>query len=435
MTEGNRRVKRLSKEPGQRFLERSLRFGRVLRSNGVMVTPAQVMTFVDATQHIGIERRRRFKQAAEACLVTRKEDLPVFDEVFDRYWVSVREASDNGDNLTDFQEISAEEAEMMQDDSDDMSGAEGESMTSEQVEGLEADDGESDDPGDADDSDAESIMTYSSSEALRAKDFSEYTQEEIEQARILMRHLKWEIGKRRSRRKIGAPKGRYIDARRTMRKSLQTAGVPLKISQRKIKHKPRALIVICDISGSMDRYSRLLLHFIHTIENDMAKVEAFVFGTRLTRVTRVLKNRPIDEAITKVSSEVQDWAGGTRIGESIQGFNQEWARRVLRNGAVVLIISDGWDRGDPDLLAAEMSRLQRSCYRLIWLNPLLGSPRYQPLTRGMQAAMPFIDDFLPVHNLESLELLADHLSNIGENRPVRRQKPLDFEQRRTEAAD
>lgn len=429
-----RRVRRLATEPGQRFLERSLRFGRVLRANGVMVTPAQVMTFVDATEHIGIENRRQFKLAAETTLVTRKEDLPIFDEVFNRYWVSVRDQQANPDQLTDFQEISAEEAEMMQDESDQMEGAEGESMTSEQVEGLEADDGSSDDQGDAED-DAESIMTYSSSEALREKDFSEYTQEELEQARFLMRHLKWEIGKRKSRRKIATRKGRYVDARRTMRRSLQTAGVPLKISQKKIKYKPRALIVICDISGSMDRYSRLLLHFIHTIENDMAKVEAFVFGTRLTRVTRVLKNRPIDEAITRVSSEVQDWAGGTRIGESIQTFNQEWARRVLRNGAVVLIISDGWDRGDPDLLAAEMSRLQRSCYRLIWLNPLLGSPRYQPLTRGMQAAMPFIDDFLPVHNLESLELLAQHLSEIGETRPVRRQQPLEFERRPAEAAD
>jgi uncharacterized protein with von Willebrand factor type A (vWA) domain len=140
----------------------------------------------------------------------------------------------------------------------------------------------------------------------------------------------------------------------------------------------------------------------------------------------MVKKRPIDEAITRVSKEVQDWAGGTRIGESIQQFNHEYARRVLRNGAVVLIISDGWDRGDPQLLGKEMMRLQRSCYRLIWLNPLLGSPRYQPLTRGMQAALPFIDDFMPVHNMESLELLADHLSNIGDMRPVRRQVPLEF---------
>jgi uncharacterized protein with von Willebrand factor type A (vWA) domain len=301
-------------------------------------------------------------------------------------------------------------------------------MMSDELEGLASEDGDTDEPGEGDEEGSESVLTYSAAEALRTKDFSEFSEDELAMARILMRHLEWDIGMRRSRRKVQASKGRFIDYRKTMRKSLQTSGVPLKIHERRVKEKPRALVVICDISGSMDRYSRLLLHFIHTIENGMAKVEAFVFGTRLTRITRLIKNRPIDEAITRVSSEVQDWAGGTRIGESIQSFNQEWARRVLRNGAVVLIISDGWDRGDPDLLANEMSRLQRSSYRLIWLNPLLGSPRYQPLTRGMQAALPYVDDFMPVHNLESLEYLAEHLSSLSDTRPVRRQTPLEFKQ-------
>ncbi|HUG15974.1 MAG TPA: VWA domain-containing protein [Thermomicrobiales bacterium] len=411
-------------EPGQKLLRRSLQFGRVLRANGIKVTSSQVMDFVHATQHIGIHNRRRFKEAAEACLVTRGEDREMFALIFDVFWRSKRNAQDS-DQTPEFADSSAEAIEGL----DEMEGDEG-SQQSQSAEGMEGmaidDDSDSGDTGDADDSELESVLTYSGSEALRAKDFSEYTQEELEQARLLMKKLKWEIGMRRSRRKIASSKGRFIDARRTMRKSLQTAGVPLRISQRKIKYKPRALIVICDISGSMDRYSRLLLQFIHTIENDMAKVEAFVFGTRLTRITRVLKKRPIDEAITRVSREVQDWAGGTRIGESIQTFNQEYARRVLRNGAVVLIISDGWDRGDPQLLGSEMMRLQRSSYRLIWLNPLLGSPRYQPLTRGMQAALPYIDDFLPVHNLESLELLADHLSSLGDYRPVRKQAPLEY---------
>jgi hypothetical protein len=206
-----------------------------------------------------------------------------------------------------------------------------------------------------------------------------------------------------------------------MRRSLQSGGVPLTLARRQTKTKPRQLVVICDVSGSMDRYSRILLQFIYAVENGMAKVEAFVFGTRLTRVTRLLKHQDIDEAMRRVAREVQDWSGGTRIGQSLQSFNQEWARRVLRNGAVVLIISDGWDRGDPQLLAQEMARLQRSCYRLIWLNPLLGSPRYEPLTRGMQAALPYIDDFMPIHNFASLEALAKHLSQIDDKRPVRRQ--------------
>ncbi|HLI50449.1 MAG TPA: VWA domain-containing protein, partial [Thermomicrobiaceae bacterium] len=216
------------------------------------------------------------------------------------------------------------------------------------------------------------------------------------------------------------------DPRRTMRRSLQTAGVPLRLSRRKIKEKPRQLVVICDVSGSMDRYSRILLQFVYAIENGMARVEAFVFGTRLTRITRLIKNRSVDQAMERVAREVHDWSGGTRIGQSLQTFNTDWARRVLRNGAVVLIISDGWDRGDPDVLQREIARLQRSSYRLIWLNPLLGSPRYEPLTRGMQAALPHVDDFMPVHNMASLQALAEHLSNIDDYRPDRRQQPLSF---------
>lgn len=412
-------------EPGQALVQRSLQFGRVLRANGIKVTSSQVMDFVHATQHTGIQNRRIFKEAAEACLVTRGEDREPFGMLFDRFWRSKRVLDEQSELLPNFADMQAEQMEGFEDAEGE--DGEGESQMTEGMEGLAMDeDSDSGDIGDADESELESILTYSSSEALRQKDFSEFSQEELEAARILMKRLKWEIGMRRSRRKIASNKGKFVDARKTMRKSLQTAGVPLKISQRKVKYKPRALIVICDISGSMDRYSRLLLQFIHTIENDMAKVEAFVFGTRLTRITRVLRKRPIDEAITRVSKEVQDWAGGTRIGESIQTFNQEYARRVLRNGAVVLIISDGWDRGDPQLLGNEMMRLQRSCYRLIWLNPLLGSPRYQPLTRGMQAALPYIDDFLPVHNMESLELLAEHLSQIGDYRPVRKQAPLEY---------
>jgi len=418
---------------GQKLLRRSLQFGRLLRANGIKVTSSQVFDFVHATEHIGVRNRRVFKEAAEACLVTRGEDREMFSLLFDRYWRAKRIVDESAEQVPNFADQNAEMIEGLE----DAEGEEGtgEGQMAEGMEGLAMDeDSDGGDIGEGEDSELESVLTYSGSEALRSKDFSEFTQEELEQAKILMKHLKWEIGMRKSRRKVGSQKGRFIDARKTMRKSLQTAGVPLKISERKIKMKPRSLIVICDISGSMDRYSRLLLQFIHTIENDMAKVEAFVFGTRLTRITRILKKRPIDEAITRVSREVQDWAGGTRIGESIQAFNTEYARRVLRNGAVVLIISDGWDRGDPQLLGTEMMRLQRSCYRLIWLNPLLGSPRYQPLTRGMQAALPFIDDFMPVHNLESLELLADHLSNVGETRPVRKQAPLEFVNQRMATA-
>jgi uncharacterized protein len=201
---------------------------------------------------------------------------------------------------------------------------------------------------------------------------------------------------------------------------LRHGGMPLELRRQKRKIRTRPLVVICDISGSMDRYARLLLRFVHALGQGLENTEVFVFGTRLTRITRELRKRDVDTALTQVVGSVEDWSGGTRIGEAIKTFNYQWARRVLRSGATVVVISDGWDRGDPELLGREMARLQRSCRRLIWLNPLLGAPGYQPLTQGMRAAMPYIDEFLPIHNLQSLEALADLLSQVEDEPPVRR---------------
>jgi uncharacterized protein with von Willebrand factor type A (vWA) domain len=175
-------------------------------------------------------------------------------------------------------------------------------------------------------------------------------------------------------------------------------------------------VLICDVSGSMERYSRLLLYFVHGLSHRLGRVETFLFATRLTRITRQLTARNATRSIHDIPSHLPDWAGGTRIGEALRAFNVHWARRVMRHGPVVLLISDGWDRGEPVLLRTEIARLQRSCHRLIWLNPLLGSPDYRPITRGMQAALPFIDDFLPVHNLESLEALGVHLNRLPPRR-------------------
>ncbi len=209
-------------------------------------------------------------------------------------------------------------------------------------------------------------------------------------------------------------KGNLVDLRRTLRSSLRSEGEIFSWSYREQKTKPRPLVVIADISGSMERYTRLLLHFIYGMKSGLTQpVEAFVFSTRLTRITRPLQIRDLDLALKNVGNLVNDWAGGTRIGESLKTFNFEWGRRVLGRGAIVLIISDGWDRGDADLLKGEMARLKRNCNRLIWLNPLLGAKEYEPLTRGIQAALPYIDNFLPVHNLASLEDLADRLADIN----------------------
>ena len=209
-----------------------------------------------------------------------------------------------------------------------------------------------------------------------------------------------------------------------VRHNLRFGGELVELPKRRRRGNPRPLVLLCDVSGSMERYSRMLLHFVHTLAGEFKQVETFVFSTTLTRVTRRLAKRGVDDVVPTLPRHVPDWSGGTRIGEVLGRFNVDWARRVMRHAPVVLLISDGWDRGDPAQLAAEMARLQRSCHRLVWLNPLLGSPRYRPLTRGMQAALPWIDDFLPVHNLASLDALADHLNRLPPHRPRRRQQGL-----------
>ncbi len=234
-----------------------------------------------------------------------------------------------------------------------------------------------------------------------------------------MEVMHWHLGLRSTRRTRPARRGSSLDMRRVMRRNLKHGAEMIDLAWREIRQKPRPLVIICDISGSMSLYSRLFLHFIHTISNGLLNVEAFVFGTRLTRITHQLKKRDVDDAVRDVSKSVQDWSGGTRIGDALHYFNYTWARRVLGRGAVVLLISDGWDRGESDTLRTEMDRLQHSCHRLIWLNPLLGSPDYRPLTVGMKSALPYIDDFLPVHNLDSLIHLGNVLASIDDRRPDR----------------
>jgi len=205
-----------------------------------------------------------------------------------------------------------------------------------------------------------------------------------------------------------------------LRHNFRYGGELLEWHYKNIRSLPRSLVVLADISGSMERYSRLLLYFLHSLNAGLEQnVEAFVFSTRLTRITHLLEVKSVDAALRQVTQAVPDWSGGTRIGEVLKTFNFAWSRRVLRHSSVVILISDGWDRGDSTLLRMEMARLQRSCYRLIWLNPLLGSDEYEPLTRGMHTALPFIDDFLPVHNLASLEELGQRLQHLGKERPAR----------------
>ncbi len=381
-------------------------FGRLLRALGLEITPIQLISLVEGLAHIDMRRREDVKNAARAVLVNQPEHLALFDRAFDLFWQARTEGE-----LLELTLAALARQVIPEKKPGPQKGAPEDTPGNKATPEIEADD----EPL------PETVQTYSDREVLRYKDFSELSPLELAEIQRLLLAMGWELEQRRTRRKRRASYGLYLDLRRMLRQGLRYGGEPLRLAWRERQHKRRPLVVICDISGSMERYSRVLLKFIYVISNGLEKVEAFVFSTRLTRITRELKERNVDLALDQVTATVHDWAGGTRTGESLKTFNYRWGRRVLGQGAIVLLISDGWDRGDIQLLRREMNRLQLSCQRLVWLNPLLGLAGYQPLTRGMQAALPFIDDFVPVHNLKSLEELGALLERLGEYRPLRRQ--------------
>jgi uncharacterized protein with von Willebrand factor type A (vWA) domain len=242
------------------------------------------------------------------------------------------------------------------------------------------------------------------------------TAQELRDAERLVDLLEPRLELRRTRRYELHHHGRLLAPRAMMRRNISTGGQFTDWVWRRTVKRPRKIVVICDISGSMERHSRLLLRFIQALSASSAvKTESFVFGTKLTRVTRLLRDRDRDRALSKVADAVNDWAGGTRIGESFREFNLRWARRTLRSSGIVIVVSDGWDRGDPALVATETARLRRNCHRLVWLNPLAGTPGYEPLAGGMRAAYPYIDDFLPAGTVASLERLGEILAGVRSN--------------------
>ncbi len=374
-------------------------FAHLLRIMGVEVSSGQVLDLVRALEYVPIIGREDFRNAARATLICRREDLPQFESAFAFFWRTP--SFDPMMMALPVLKTPPRNLRLPKPPRDSDEG-EGEGEEQEEKVGL--------------------TMAYSQGETLRTKDFGSFSWEEVQACKELLKNLAWRLPVRRTRRTKPTPRGRRIDMRRVLRRNMRYGGEPIILPRKKIRTRQRPLVVLCDISGSMDRYSRILLQFVYTISNGLRDVEAFVFGTRLTRVTRLLRERDIDDAVALVSKQVVDWSGGTRIGDTLKQFNYVWGRRVLGRGPVVLLISDGWDRGDPKLLGREVERLQRTCHRLIWLNPLLGSPNYQPLTQGIQAALPHVDDFLPVHNLLSLEQLGEKLSAVGSVRPERRQR-------------
>lgn len=381
-------------EPGDAFLQNCLIFTRMLRAAGVPVGMSQVVEFVRALSWIDLGSREQVFHTARALLISRAEHLKLFETVFSRFWRVTRLGARRQQTMPRAPRHRPHERPF--------------TVVTYMAYKARMADREIDV--------ADKAGTASDLELLQRKEFSELSPEELERIKRLITQLRWRMSVRQTRRRRAERRGAILHLRAILRDSARYGGIPARLRWQRRTIKQRPLVIIADISGSMEKYARLLLQFSYSLLQSLPRVECFVFGTRLTRITARLRLRNIDQAIDQAAREVLDWAGGTRIGESLRSFNLRWARRVLGRGAVVLVVSDGWEQGDPQLLAEQVRRLRRRCHRLIWLNPLLGRSTYQARVGGMQAALPHIDDFLPIHNFQSLEVLAERLATLQARR-------------------
>ena len=372
-----------------------LHFARVLRAAGLPIGPAKVIVALDAVEAVGVGNRDDFRAALESVLIERHEHKALFDQAFDLFWrdpkllermMALLLPKVRGRVPADQEPIPARLAEAMS------PPARQDVQTGEQEVDLDA------------------AFTFSPREVLQTRDFESMSAAELEEVKAMIARLRLPLPELPVRRTVAATRGHAVDLRATLRAMTSARGVIVPLSWRRRRRRRPPLVVLCDISGSMDRYSRMLLFFLHAITNDRDRVHTLLFGTRLTNITRHLRQRDVDVAIARVSAAVTDWAGGTRIGACLGEFNRRWSRRLLGQGAILLLISDGLDSDVGDGLAQEMERLAKSCRRLIWLNPLLRYEGFEARPAGIRAMLPFVDDFLPVHNLQSLKQLAGALA-------------------------
>jgi uncharacterized protein len=365
-------------------------FARLLRDAGLTTGPERVQDACEALLAIDLSRPDEVRFALRAVFVTRREEGAVFDAAFDLFFSRPGGEGHAGSipGRSRPLPLDPRQAKAWMNALDMQAPG-----IAREVEGP-----------------PESSAGYSAEELLRQRDFREMSWDELASVRRLLRQAPWRVAERRTRR-LRADRRGSVEMRRTMRSAARQGGDAPQLARASSRTKRRPLVILCDVSGSMDRYSRHLLVFAHAISR-RERVETFAFSTHLTRITHLLRHGDIDSALDHVAGQVHDIGGGTRIADALHTFSRVHARRVLGHGAVVLIISDGWDRGDPDQLGREMARLRRSCHRLIWLNPLLGSAAYQPETRGMAAALPYCDDFLSAHSVEALDALGRLLAEL-----------------------
>ncbi len=392
---------------GPLLLARAVGFARALKTAGIATDPASAIDFARSLTLVDIGDREQVRAAGATVFVRRRDDLPTYDRVFDRFWrrrgialqPDGRPTTLPGPDLPPI-EPADEEGAVGTERSATRPQPGGEPIPAEddggqRVEGLTI-----------------APDAYSAGEVIRHKEFDRMTQGELRDAERLIDLLAPRLERRPTRRHQLHRHGRVLAPRVMFRRNLATGGDLVEWVWRRPVRRPRPIVVLCDISGSMERQSRLLLRFVQALSGSPVRTEAFVFGTRLTRVTRLIRDRDRDRGLARVADAVVDWAGGTRIGDSFREFNQRWARRVLRTSGIVIVVSDGWDRGSADLVREETARLRRNCHRLVWLNPLAGAEGYQPLAAGMAAAYPSIDDFVAAGTVASLERLGELLAGM-----------------------
>jgi len=372
-------------------------FGRMLRRAGLPVGPAEILAGAAALECIEIGDKAQAHAALRATMVHRHEHFLLFDHAFGLFWRD-QEAGRHAAAMALFDQSKAPPKPPP------ASRRLAEAMRGDQPNPPKP-------PEPKEEEQLDVTFTVSDRERLQTMDFEAMSAEEIAEAKNEIRKLVLPLDERRTRRFRADPVGPMADLRMTVRTSLRSGGEILDIVRRRRVTRVPPLVVLCDISGSMSRYAQILLHFIHAVTNDRDRVSSFLFGTRLTNVTRQLRHRDPEAAFEMVSHHVPDWSGGTRIGESLERFNKEWSRRVLGQGAVVLLITDGLDREGAKGLAEATDRLRKSCRRLVWLNPLLRYDGFQPKSQGIRAMLPHVDEFRPVHNLASLRELVAALSD------------------------
>lgn len=387
---GDGTPRRRTRAPHSDLQRNIIQFCRQLRDNELLVTPSEVIDALRTADVVDLSDRQEFKLALRSVLTSRPEDVPVYDKVFEDFWRT---------RLEDRQQPAEQEEDAISSQNPE---AQGEDKQVPQIQ-------QGDEPDENSEEELD-IPMYSPVEVLAGRDFSSFDPDEMAEIARAIMVIARRLATRESRRYRPTRRGHRIDMRRTIRRNIKYGGTIVELARKTRKIRKPRIVLVCDVSRSMDTYSKFLLQFIYALQNSLGKVESFVFSTRLTRVTDYFHAGDIHHALDRIAREVPDWSGGTRIGESLRTFNQEWAMKLVNKHTIVLIMSDGLDTGDASILEHEMEEIQRRSAKVIWLNPLLGNEDYRPLARGMSAALPHVNLFASAHNLASLQDLGRHLT-------------------------